>query len=79
MYRWSWTWENCSQRPSLDSAMSSMKIIGESGRPCLPKGDDGVNASGNFDVMTLRYQFHVPRDASPFTSVESTCWPSPLR
>ena len=56
-----------------------MKTIGDSGRPCVPKGDDGVKASGNFDVMTLRYQFHVPSDARPLTSVASTCWPRPLR
>ena len=56
-----------------------MKTIGDSGSPCWPKGEDGVKASGNFDVMTFRYQFQVPSDASPLTSVASTRCPSPLR
>ena len=36
-----------------------------------------MKASGNFDVTTFRYQFQVPSEASPFTSVASTCCPSP--
>ena len=39
--------------------------MGDSGSPCWPMGDDGVKASGNFDVMTFRYQFQVPSDATP--------------
>ena len=56
-----------------------MNTMGVSGVPCWPIGDEGVKASGNFDVMTLRYQFQVPRDATPLTSVASTRWPRPLR
>jgi hypothetical protein len=56
-----------------------MKVIGDSGSPCFPMGEEGLKASGNLDVITFRYQFPVPSDASPLTSVTSTRCPVPLR